>query len=164
MSFDYHLKVMTGLGIIGRLLPEAWALVLVGRFDDEILCAFHCVNDPSTPASMEDVRTPPNLLALERFKDELRANVQRLISEDEKRRRAELLQELQQHQQPHAFGPVAEIAQKLGISKSEVRRRKQDGTLDEMLLATTASPHNLPRPNGASSEGSDRAAVGYLKD
>lgn len=35
--------------------------------------------------------------------------------------------------QPHASGTTAELATKLGVSKSEVRRMKRDGTLDAAL-------------------------------
>lgn len=35
--------------------------------------------------------------------------------------------------QPHTQGTVAELAKKLGVSKSEIRRMKVDGSLDEAL-------------------------------
>lgn len=43
------------------------------------------------------------------------------------------LQHLQQQMAPHEMGTVAEIAERFGISKSEVRRRKAAGTLHELL-------------------------------
>jgi AraC-like DNA-binding protein len=44
------------------------------------------------------------------------------------------VQELnQQRNKPHAAGTITEIAMKLGVSKSEVRKMKRDGTLDTAL-------------------------------
>jgi len=34
---------------------------------------------------------------------------------------------------PSEFGTVAELMAKLGLSKSEVRRRKADGTIEQLL-------------------------------
>jgi DNA-binding IclR family transcriptional regulator len=39
------------------------------------------------------------------------------------------LNELRKSNQPHPAGTVAELAEKLGLSKSEVRRRKAAGLL-----------------------------------
>jgi hypothetical protein len=46
------------------------------------------------------------------------------------------VQELnQQRNQQHAAGTIAEIAAKLGVSKSEARKMKREGTLDAALEA-----------------------------
>ena len=43
-------------------------------------------------------------------------------------------EEFKKRNQPHTLGTVAEIAAKSGISKSEVRRLKQEGRLEENLM------------------------------
>jgi hypothetical protein len=70
------------------------------------------------------------------FKHQLQILMDYAFKEDHQERKAAkavVLEELKANQQPHELGTVAEISAKYGISKSEVRRRKADGTLHELV-------------------------------
>jgi len=75
--------------------------------------------------------------AFERLNDLVRFKMEKVVEaveEEVEEVRLTKVQELnQQRNQPHAAGTVAEIAAKLGVSKSEVRRMKREGTLDAKL-------------------------------
>lgn len=82
---------------------------------------------------------------LQRMKDYLRLLVQRAINDEIKaekdverfrkgQRHKELIEQMKAATQPHPMGTVAELAQKLGVSKSEIRRRKTDNTLGELIM------------------------------
>jgi DNA invertase Pin-like site-specific DNA recombinase len=94
-----------------------------------------------SPATEADLETPEVLAGLERIKNHFRGVVQEIFrTADEADRQAdqarhqEMLNQMRKNQQPHEMGTVAEIAAKYGISKSEVRRRKADGTLEALKL------------------------------
>ena len=75
--------------------------------------------------------------AFARLNDLIQFKMKRVVEaveEEVEEVRLTKVQELnQQRNQPHAAGTVAEIAAKLGVSKSEVRRMKREGTLDAKL-------------------------------
>lgn len=59
--------------------------------------------------------------------------VETLVEEIEEEKLTTVQKLQKQRNQPHAAGTVAEIAAKYGLSKSEVRRMKREGTLDAAL-------------------------------
>lgn len=75
--------------------------------------------------------------AFERLNDLVKFKMKKLVEtvvEEVEAEKLTKVQELnQQRNQPHAAGTVAEIAAKYGLSKSEVRKMKREGTLDAAL-------------------------------
>ena len=142
---SYVEQSMIGLSILGIALegtPSAAsqiAFILMGRHDYELKCGFHFQHFREAPTSDADLEKPEVLLLLERTKNYFRDYVQNIFNEaarqdqlEQANKRKELLKQLRNSNKPHEMGTVAEIAAKYGISKSEVRRRKADGTLHEL--------------------------------
>jgi hypothetical protein len=137
-------KGFNGMCLIGSFVSEpeknisAMPFLLAGDMDDQIYRGFYLTeygtNKPYQP------NDPKITLHVERLKSLVRGFVQGVFDaaarEDERERMAKmenLRAELAQSNKPHVLGTVAEIAAKFNISKSEVRRRKAEGTLEELL-------------------------------
>lgn len=137
-------KVFTGLSIIADCIdfrkPEMAAFVLIGRFDDELLAASFYVAHHKDAVGDEYKTDPRAISNVANIKDRIRDTIGFIFREVE---REELMAreaamerlrlELKKSNEPHARGTVDQIAKQLGISKSEVRRRKADGTLEELF-------------------------------
>ena len=82
--------------------------------------------------TLEDLETPEVLQMLNRLKSTCRSDINALFEAADKQDKADLIEKLKETNKPHEMGTVSEIAEKFGISKSEVRRRKADGTLHEL--------------------------------
>ncbi len=107
--------------------------VLAGLHDDDLLCAFNFRSTGKTD-DVEVARFNEFAVAsLNVLKSKLRKDVQQAITYANTKAQAELLNKLKQSHQPHAMGTTKEIAQKLNISLSEVRRLKASGALDELF-------------------------------
>lgn len=126
-------KAMTGLSILGSLNPQNVAFVLVGEYDEYLKHAFYFVTYKKAHVGDEPISDPLVLDQLEHVKDQLRRGIQQLFEEDARQSFANLRAKLNETNKPHELGTVAEIAAKFNISKSEVRRRKADGTLSELI-------------------------------
>jgi DNA-binding Xre family transcriptional regulator len=77
---------------------------------------------------------------LETLVSRCKLQVQIMIDEEEKilkaNRKQNIRRIVQMRNQKHEAGSVSDISQKLGISKSEVRRLKKNGKLDEVLMSS----------------------------
>lgn len=137
---------MIGLSMAGGLLfetekfIEVLPFVLAGDFDEKLYNGLHLSLARDEEFRSDNARV---LLALENLKKHIRSFVQKifeLAAEEDRRdsrneqlkRIEDLRQSLRESNRPHEMGTVAEIAQRYGISKSEVRRRKAEGTLHEL--------------------------------
>lgn len=141
---SYASKVMTGLAAISSTDIETITFVTCGHFDEQIKFALVNTrrnnlnfNEPTA----EELNDPMVLLGLERIKNHHRAVIQEIFRMAEKHdqqvaesERQKLLDQMRANQKPHEMGTVAEIAAKYNISKSEVRRMKQAGTLETLKL------------------------------
>lgn len=137
--------IFTGLSIVADCIdfrnPNVVPFVLTGHFDDQLLCAFFYTAHHRVASSVEEYKTDERAnYALNNLKEIIRNKLEyffwQLDQEEKAVKRANLEQirsELRKSNQPHVMGTVAEIAQKYNISKSEVRRRKADGTLAELF-------------------------------
>jgi DNA-directed RNA polymerase specialized sigma subunit len=144
-------KIFTGLSIVdGALMkndPNTMAAVLLGRWDHELSCAlFHTLNGREANSEQE-LLNKDVVAALSNLKDRVRYIIQgifELAAKEDARKSEVEMQELRkslaQTNQPHELGTVAEIAQRYGISKSEVRRRKAEGTLQELKVSSSTTP------------------------
>lgn len=145
---DYHSAAFFGLGIVGTALhPDrpgygaTVAAILTGQHDRAIKCASHLTLKKPTPASFEEVENDPAVSGhVENIKNYLRRLVQGIFDQAmrEERmhmdaQRSALLAKLKTTNKPHVLGTVAEIAEKYSLSKSEVRRLKAQGTLEQFI-------------------------------
>ncbi len=147
---SYTTKTLVGFSIIADIFDErgtdpkrmgaAISAVLTDSVKDDVCSALFYMTAGHQPTCESDLQ----LMAprYEQTKEVLRKAVVGLFSADQEPeqksavsaiRKAEVLQELKSHNQPSEFGTVAEISAKYGISKSEVRRRKAEGTLHELI-------------------------------
>lgn len=146
---SYASKVMIGMAVIGSALeakPEAgshMAFIVMGNHDHALKCAHFFQHFKRMPTNEEELEAPEVLVMLERTKNYFRSVIQQIFDEadrqdrlEQQAKQRELLEQLRDSNKPHEMGTVAEIAAKYGISKSEVRRRKADGTLHELKKAT----------------------------
>ena len=129
---DFVKKAMVGLSVMGGRSIESIALIVAGNYDLEIKCAFFQTYFHKSAESLEALEVKEVLGPLERLKDHYRRGIQEIFEEAAKQDKAELLEQLKETNKPHEMGTVSEIAAKYGISKSEVRRRKADGSLHEL--------------------------------
>ena len=141
---SYASKVLTGLAAISATEIETITLVTCGHFDEQI--KFALVNARRGASSFdeptaEELNDQMVLLGLERIKNHHRAVIQEIFRMAERHHeqvaeaeRQKLLDQMRANQKPHEMGTVAEIATKYNISKSEVRRMKQAGTLETLKL------------------------------
>jgi hypothetical protein len=145
-------KAAVGYGILGSALNGdtlAIASILVGDHDEELkhtcLMNYKKFVD-QTGETVEDF-TPDH--ELEVLKDNFRQAIQWGIQREAaaEKRKAEfqkeqqhktLLNQLRESNKPHPMGTVNELAKKFNVSKSEIRRRKTDGTLADLLLKYSA--------------------------
>lgn len=136
---------MVGMSVIGGALqtdPDAgtlMAFILLGKYDHELKCAHYFQHYGKEPANDAELEDPTVVVMLDRTKRFFRSIVQGIFDEaarqdqlEQEEKRKALLQQLRESNKPHEMGTVAEIAAKYGISKSEVRRRKAEGTLHEL--------------------------------
>ena len=135
-------EVMAGLVMIEQVMSDkmsgdATAMLLVGKFDHQIKAALYFSltrKTRKTPDDDAEMETEQVIRGVARLKDVARLNVTRWVEAAGAIDHARLVEQLKKTNQPHEMGTVAEIAAKYSISKSEVRRRKADGTLDQLTL------------------------------
>lgn len=133
MIENFVAKAMSGLLIIGTPnSPESLANILIGVHDFQLKCALYYTLLKKEAQDTIELENPIVLNALERFKEMNREVVRAIFAEAELQDHAALAQKLRDSNKPHELGTVAEIATKYGISKSEVRRRKAEGTLNQL--------------------------------
>lgn len=126
---DEAKKALTGLQILGIVagtsMPEdrgtVMGLVLTGSYDNELLAAFSSAGHTKPQQSLDNM------------KDMIRRGVQRDVQRLEEEARQVVVDNVKEINKPHPAGTTAEIAQKLGVSKNEVRRMKAAGTLNDAL-------------------------------
>jgi hypothetical protein len=131
---DFNSKVLQGLMVISTTDFEIIPFILTGRYDECLKCALFSVNYRRAPANVEELESAAVLMGLERIKDRFRKLVQEIFDLAAEQDRQELMASLRKTNQPHEMGTVAEIAAKYNISKSEVRRMKQAGTLESLQM------------------------------
>ena len=141
---------MMGLSVLGSAVGPladgtAMAFIMMGKYDLELSCALYykAHGYPDATLTQEqllaDVETKQ---ALENIKDWIRKGIQNIFDTASKHMELQIKEDLanlvaQQKaaQLPSVYGTVAEIAAKYKISKSEVRRLKADGKLEEFVAS-----------------------------
>lgn len=112
-----------------RRKGEAIALLLCGELDEPLI-SFTVRNGTDEAVAREN---------LEAIKNSHRNDLQRWLDREDRKLAAERQETAvkafnSQHRESE-YGTTAEIAEKLGISKKQVRKLKQNGTLDEAMQA-----------------------------
>lgn len=139
-------KVLQCLSIFNDALSgdaRAIAQILCHQWDTELkVIVFHRLFD-RPPETEGDLDHPQVSFGLERLKHVVSTPLMRALEEAAERealaKDAERLARHKAMNEPHELGTVAEIAAKLGISKSEVRRHKANGTLNTLFDAKVGS-------------------------
>ncbi len=137
MIDNFIAKSMVGMSIVGSMTMEQLPSFLTGSYDFDIKCGLFYRQFLRAPETVEELDTPVILEQLDGLKSYFRRMVQQMIDYAVKENKQEQKRDAQARMQalnkPHAMGTTAEIAAKYGLSKSEIRRRKAEGTLE--LLA-----------------------------
>jgi hypothetical protein len=107
-------------------------MVLIGQHDEYLKHAFYYVKYKKTYDGEGPIVDLHSIEMLELVKNQIRRGIQSLFQEESKQNLSALRAKLSETNKPHELGTVAEIAAKYNISKSEVRRRKAEGTLSEL--------------------------------
>lgn len=140
--------ILNGLSIIGSIVnhPDASTFglqsvkLLSGEYDHYIKAIGHYQLTGKIFEKDEELETPEVSAYVQRTKQMVRNMIQEIFDREaenfkqqQKRAMEALKIKLSKSNKPHAQGTVAELATMLGVSKSEVRRMKTEGTLDEAL-------------------------------
>jgi len=135
---NFFAEVLRGMSLIADNRIDTVTLIVTGHYDLPLKCALYQVGLKTgvAPASVADLDIPQVLAGLERIKNHYRELIRRIFDEAEQLDREALLNNMRKTNQPHEMGTVGEIAIKYGISKSEVRRMKANGTLESLTLLT----------------------------
>jgi hypothetical protein len=125
---------LIGLGIVSEAMNDgaAMAYIVMGRYDAELKEVLKMQGAaPDSPELDEK---------LNNLKDYFRTTIKNIFEmaaeEDRKQelqQREKVLAELKSSNDVHPMGTIAEIATRYGISKSEVRRMKAAGTLEQLM-------------------------------
>lgn len=143
-------KVLSGMSVMGSIMSpaeseDAFAAkiqtmtnILTGLHDEILLCALVSSFTKNVPSSLDEVNSNPEALAgLGRLKDMIRRDIQMIMDKGAAEDKNNLLMKMKETNKPHPMGTVNEIAAKLNISKSEVRRLKANGSLDGLAAITS---------------------------
>lgn len=139
--------VMLGMSVLGHALDtkspsfaKTIGHILGGLYKQELLAVSFYKLKGELPSSDSDLESAEAVSGYERLIASLQSLIHgAIVSERLKRVEREALEfqalrhKLSNSNKPHAEGTVSELAAKLGIIKSEVRRQKQDGTLVSYL-------------------------------
>lgn len=152
MSKSFLTETFIGMALIGEMLGtnaeragDAMVAILTDRNKREIMATCFYQSNHRMPNDDEDFMADAMAIeAYERLKLFTRNVVQNIFDEADRQDRAEAVQNqrramealqirLRTSNTPHPEGTVAELAARFNVSKSEIRRRKADGTLNELL-------------------------------
>lgn len=132
MSEVNHSHVMTGMIVLGKLYSpdpdeqaNTIAMTLMGKYDEELQAAFTYTHGESGEGMAEQL------------KEQFRRTLQKAINDEatrlEQEKQQEACEQFMGNQEPHALGTTAELAERYSVSKKQIRKMKQDGTLQEFI-------------------------------
>lgn len=135
-------NTMLGLALVNKIVGDdggiteaakIWPRVLSDELEQLMRLALYMSEFKRVALTVEDLQNEKTSVAYQRLKSWIRDQICTILdqaeAQDQAAKRQQVLTELAKTNQPSEHGTVAEIAQRLGISKSEVRRRKANGTL-----------------------------------
>lgn len=134
---SYASMAMVGLNLIGNATIESATFTITGLYDKELSVTCFNILRKELPTSDEDLDYPDVKAAVERIKDQFRREIQGLFDLADKQEAAEAKEAkdkiMKDLHSPSTFGTVAEISAKYGVSKSDVRKHKAAGTLEQLI-------------------------------
>ena len=156
MILDFAIQTGLGYRLFGLALRfndrdsvTAATQIIQGDYDIPLKCALYHKTFKKIAKDEAMIEHAEVLNSLKRVKAHFRDEIQhvfRLIEEAEiaakKKAKESLINKLKETNKPAEYGTVAEIAARYCISKSEVRRLKQEGKLDE-FIAQAALPQTV---------------------
>lgn len=118
------IKKLQGIHVMGQLMNDfvTWApLIMMGKYDEELILA------------LDGTGKGDGQTALVYLKDQIRDTIQRIVDKESEKIQAEqqaaAIANFKNMSRVSEQGTVAEIAQRLNISKSEVRRMRREGLI-----------------------------------
>lgn len=142
-------EVLTFMALFGDMMN--WAQIFLGAVDFEFACASYFEATGNLPKSAADLRTAKTRDQMQTTLNAMRAHLQSLadslstkvekpfiLEPSHKVYRADVhhtkaATTFRAMSKPSEFGTISEICAKFGISKAEARKRKQEGTLHELM-------------------------------
>jgi hypothetical protein len=122
--------------------------ILLGNHDRDLKHFLYWRDSKKLPEKESDVETTEVLAKLANIKSYIRHQVQALFDEAEadlvrerKRNFDQLISDIKDSSKPHPLGTVAQLATRFNLSKSEVRRMRTAGTLDQFLNEKLGTPN-----------------------
>lgn len=136
---NYVVSSMFGLSLIATKDFETAALIVSGNYDFELKCAIFSTLAGTSPTNPEQLEEPRILEGLDKIKNSFRLAISnamnQVLKNDERKAKASRIERMAKQHSQSAVGTVAEIAKEFGISKSEARRMRADGTLDAFVAS-----------------------------
>lgn len=129
-----------GANVVDEESATIAPFILLGKYDKELKYFFYWRETKQYPQSEEQVNTPAVLRTLENAKSYIRWQIQSIIDrendqivKERKQQFGQMVADMKDSSKPHPLGTVAQLATRFNISKSEVRRMRTAGTLDQFL-------------------------------
>lgn len=144
-------NVMLGMNILGscaviddKQSAEIATFVLTGKFDKELLHLAYWRENAKAAENDELLKDPKYHAILERIKSFIRYQIQGIFDaadrhdrEQQREMFTQMVADMKDSSKPHPMGTVAQLATRFGVSKSEIRRRRTDGTLNDFIMEKT---------------------------
>lgn len=145
----------TAMNISDKRSAEIASFTLTGKFDKELLSFIYWREHGKAPENEAQFQQPKYLEILERMKAFVRFQIQGILDEAshlDRQQQAEafkqMVADMRDSSKPHPMGTVAQLAQRLNVSKSEIRRRRTDGTLNQFLQEKLGNDGNSTKESG----------------
>lgn len=125
--------VMTGMMVLGKLYsPEpdeqanTIAMLLMGKYDDQLTAAFsHQHGEEAGPKMAAELK--------EEFRRTLQYAIDKEATKLAHNAQQDACEKFMGNHEPHALGTTAELAEKYGVSKKQIRKMKQAGILEGFI-------------------------------
>ncbi len=124
-------KGLEGAALLGGVSIEQAAAICMGQFDQQIQCV--AAIKIQGMHKTEYVIGAAEDAFLEKIKRMVRSDLQSIFSRAEQEELKKANETMRNMNKPSEFGTINELVASTGLSKSEIRRRKADGTLEEIL-------------------------------
>ena len=127
---NFITSAMSGMLLLESLTMKQAPFLLTGHFDEDLKSVFYFQIFRKIPEDATELNDQQVLFLVDNLKDRVRKTIQQMI--DKAFQTDVLTTQSSLLHKTSALGTTAEIAAKYNISKSEVRRRRANGTLDSL--------------------------------
>ena len=126
---NFITSAMSGMLLLESLTMKQAPFLLTGQFDEDLKAVFYFQIFRKIPEDAAELNDQQVLFLVDNLKDRVRKTIQQMI---DSAFQTDVLAAPSMLHKTSALGTTAEIATKYNISKSEVRRRRANGTLDSL--------------------------------